>query len=94
MQLIDSMVERLTDNLTQTFILYRTILAFMPDSKQGSFELTDNPGPYVLGHESVIGENLENNGIPSPRKRLTEAVDDSGIVDIRDSPALPVLSTK
>lgn len=42
-----------------------------------------NPGPAILGHDPVIA--------PDARESVKEAVEGTGAVDFRDSPALPWL---
>jgi len=42
-----------------------------------------NPGPAVLGHDPVV--------LPGPRERVKDAVNDTGVVNFRDDPALPFL---
>jgi len=42
-----------------------------------------NPGPAVLGHDPVV--------LPGPRERVKDAVNQTGVVNFRDDPALPFL---
>ena len=42
-----------------------------------------NPGPAVLGHDPVVA--------PEVREQLKDAVEGTGAVDFRETPALPWL---
>jgi hypothetical protein len=51
------------------------------------------PGPAALGHTPVLGNALESQGLPAPRKQVTDAIDNSGVVDVPDKPVFPFLNT-
>lgn len=53
----------------------------------------DFPGPHILGHESMTSHYVKKLGLPSAREELTNALDSTSVVDVRDSPLLPALST-
>lgn len=48
-------------------------------------ELGDNPGPEILGHDAVVASDQ--------RKAVLDAVEETGVVNFRDEPFLPWLST-
>lgn len=52
------------------------------------FEVGENPGPAILGHDPVVAGDA--------RKQALDAVESTGVVNFRDNtdPALPWLNTK
>ena len=50
------------------------------------FEVGENPGPAALGHDPLVA--------PDARETVLNTVEQTGVVDFRDDPALPWLSTR
>jgi len=53
----------------------------------------DFPGPHILGHKSMTSHYVKKLGLPSAREELVGVLDSTDVVDVRDSPLLPALST-
>lgn len=75
------------------------LLATMPERnwQEMNFEerdlAPDFPGPHILGHDSFTSHYMKKFGLPSAREEVVDALDSTRVVDVRDSPLLPALST-